>query len=948
MHRLPRTSLTLVLALAMALGAGCVAPSASPTGPKAIRAKRAQAIAPKVADMAAASPAPSSAPATPAPSTPAPASATATPTPTALATATAAPVTPSTLQAALAGRVALPASLLGDRGGGVISNGGAGLISQNGGRLISDMGASYRLQEATAPVAVAGALVVLVDAAGEPVLDAGGRPYTAKTDAQGRYAFVQAPSDRALVVVCQLPGQAAQAAALAPRTTREANMDVASTVMSAYVLERFARTQADPQASLERLPVELEARTRTATGAAVAAGQAPAELGKDAAVAFLEGLRQREAGLDALYEEVRRVMVVAGQSDLGAGQDATQARFTKLVGVARGTDGTWHMMDAGVGRLWRVTGGKLTAVAGLGGAAEGASEPQPTPAPGARALEVRLDDVVAMRRDSSGRPLLLAPDRLDRLEPDGTLTRLWTGAGNAETRGLVPMPSDGVLVVTAAGLVPVAGAPMPPTPASGGYESVVRTPAGDFFYLMGDGGTWSTTRSWWKAPPGGPATKLTVPSTLTEQGGSGTGGRRWWIGLDDAGWLAVCDDEGNLTFQSPDGTASDRLDAATTRAWPTEMRAGPVITQFGGGASMKSYPDTTIGGDRTAGRWFLRDGGLGLIEADGKLRMVAGDGGLAPGSGDQTPSALREPLAAVWEAADRLLVVESSSRQVLRVVNRVASALAGVPWDEGLAYNVGPGPTDYNFQPGGTSTVLRFGSGYQAPAKEAYFMGPQQARLAPDGALWVLDAKLFVRRIAGDALTTLAVKASGSGWEWVDMAPTSATDGVVLMRGSTSMRLVSLANVNATASGEAVFPEPAGWTGGAGGDGLARLPGGDWLVRAYGATWRYAPGSAPVQLGPDGMPTQSLGDTEGGRLAVDAQGRAVFAGARHLYRIDLTTGRFTAFAGPGTAMLAGELPDTGLIALTGVTVTPGGDLLVVDRGARQVKQLPAASWAVGP
>jgi hypothetical protein len=559
---------------------------------------------------------------------------------------------------------------------------------------------------------------------------------------------------------------------------------------------------------------------------------------------------------------------------------------------------------------------------------------------------VRLDDVIAMKRDSSGRPLLLAADRLDRLEPDGTLTRLWTGTEDAEAVGLVPMPSDGVLVVTATGLEPVAGAPMPPTPPSGGYEAAVRTSAGEFYYLMGDGDTWSTTRSWWKAPPGGPATQLTVP--LTAQEGSGTGVRRWWIGMDDAGWLAVCDDDGNLTFQSPDGATADRLEAATTRAWPTEMRAGPVITQFVGGGRMTSYPDTTVGGDRTTGRWFLRNGGLGLIEADGTLRMVAGDGGLAPGSGDQTPSALREPLAAVWEAADRLLVIEASSRQVLRVVNRVASALAGVPWDEGFGYRTGRGQTDYNFQPGGTSTELQFGTGYQAPATEAYFMDPQQVRLAPDGALWVLDAKLFLRRIAGDALTTLAVKATGTRWEWLDVWPTSATDGVVLMRGSASMRLVSLANVNATTSGEAVFPEPAGWTGSEGGDGLARLPDGAWLVRAYGTTWRYAPGSAPVQLGPDGMPAQSLGDTEGGRLAVDAQGRAVFAGARHLYRIDLATGRFTAFAGPGTAMLAGDLPDTGLIALTSVAVTPSGDLLVVDQGARQVKQLPAATWSGGP
>ncbi|MEB3221694.1 MAG: hypothetical protein VKS61_06405 [Candidatus Sericytochromatia bacterium] len=961
-----RTALTLALALAAALGVGCVAEEASPTGPRQVRAKRTQAIAPKVATLAEASPRPSplasSGPVGPArgASEPPPGA------PPPLAGASAAPpaVASPLVPAALAGRVALPAHLLADRGNGLIGDRGGSLISDAGSRLIGDRGGgiisdgvgrlgppqqvAFRLQQAAQPVPVSGALVVLVDAAGEPVLDGSGKPYTATTDAQGRYAFAQTPADRALVAVCQLPGQAAQAAVLVPRATREANVDVASTLMSAYVLERFARTQADPQASLERLPAELEARTRQATGEAVAGSEGPTAIGKDAAVAFLDGLRQREARLNELYEEVRRVMVVAGQSDLGAGQEATQARFTELVGAARGADGSWHVMDAGVGRLWRIAGGRLTAVGGLGGAAQPDGEPGPTPAPGARALDVRLQDVVAMALDSAGRPLLLAPDRLDRLEADGTLVRLWTGDGMEEATKLIPMPERGVLVVTETALIPVGGASLPATPPTTGFMDVVRTASGEFYYLVGDTSFWGTDREWWRAPPGGPATRLTVPAALTEQEGTGMGGRRWWIGLDDDGWLAVCDDDGNLTFQAPDGATADRMEAATTGRWPSEMRAGPVITQFGGGASGKSYPNTAIGGSRAAGRWLLRDGGLGLIEAGGALRMVAGDGGLSPGTGDQTPSALREPLAALWEAADRLIVIESSSRQVLRVVNRVASALAGVPWAEALAYNIGPGPTDYNFQPGGTSTVLRFGTGYQAPAREAYFMGPQQIRLAPDGALWVLDAHLFLRRVVGDQLTTLAVKSSAAKWEWVDMWPTSATDGVVLMRGSASMRLVGLANVNATASGEAVFPKPAGWSGSADANGLARLPDGAWLVRAYGQTWRYSAGSAPTPLGAAGVEAQALGDAEGSRLAVDALGRAVFAGARNLYRVDLATGRYTAFAGPGTAVLAGELPDTGLIALTGVAMTPAGDLLVVDRGARQVKQLPAATWPGTP
>ncbi|MEB3223251.1 MAG: hypothetical protein VKS61_14340 [Candidatus Sericytochromatia bacterium] len=942
--------LAVLLATAL-LGAGACQGTPEPTRPTASRpTRKPPAIAPDLATLQRPS-------AEPGPGTTSP---------------------PAASPAALRGRVTLPAQLISDHGsglignhsGGLIGNHSAGLVTNNGSTLLGTQRFQLAQGQAVAQAPLASSPIALVGADGEPLRDAAGRPYLTTTDAEGRYAFPAIPTDRAVVVVCQAAGKATQAAALVPRTVQTADLDLASTVMSAYVLERFARTQPDPQASLERLPADLEARAREATRQALTA--APERLDVPTAIRVVEELRGREAGVNTLYEEVRKAMVVAGQSDLGAGELATQARFAKLVGAALAPDGTRHVMDGGGGRLWKLVNGKLVAVAGLGGG----TEEIPDPPDGAVALAANLGEVVALAIDTEGRPLLLTRHRLDRVEANGTLKRLWQApepgpeGGRLEAFEVLPMPAGGALVVTGEGTIGVAGAQAVPSPPGAGLRAMARRPDGTTYFLTDQpspGG--GNKKGWWQGSDTATPTPLAVPEGQTEipLADMAASNHRRWLGLCADGALAVADDEGALAFVSPGTQAVQALSAATTARWPEMLRPAPVKTDFGG-AKMASYPSLAVGGDAATGRWIQGAAGVGLIGADGGITMLAGDGTLSPsGSTVSTPTALARPLAALLDAEGALLVVEESSRQVLRVVDRVATLFAGVPWNQGYAMGGVPGePDELGFQPGGTTQNLKFGQSYAGPTAEAYLVTPRRLRLAPDGAVWLLDGTLAVRRLQGGALTTLAIRSNPIDKGWMDVWPTSATAGVALVRREDGMRLVTWPEAAGTAP-LATFPAPPlpdpedwadldsddeaaqGWRpNGHPADGLAPLPGGGWLVRAYGATWRWRQGSPPVALPADGLTIPwHPEESQGGRLAATASGVVAFAGKRHVYRVDPETGAYTPIAGRGTPNLAGDMPDTGLIHVKGIATAPNGDLLIVDVGARQVKRLPAAAWAGG-
>jgi hypothetical protein len=129
-------------------------------------------------------------------------------------------------------------------------------------------------------------------------------------------------------------------------------------------------------------------------------------------------------------------------------------------------------------------------------------------------------------------------------------------------------------------------------------------------------------------------------------------------------------------------------------------------------------------------------------------------------------------------------------------------------------------------------------------------------------------------------------------------------------------------------------------------DGMAALPGGAFVLRVGGVLWHWEPGKAARRIGQDGLDTReaNAGLYYRTHMAASVDGKVAIAGARHVYRLDLTTGRPTAVVGAGTPNLAGTSPDTSLMRVAGLAVAPNGDLLITDDYARQVKRVPAAAW----
>ncbi|MEB3223058.1 MAG: hypothetical protein VKS61_13360 [Candidatus Sericytochromatia bacterium] len=889
--------------------------------------------------------------------------------------------------ATLVGTLRAPATLLSDRGGGLISDQGSGLVGPAG---------AFRLSQADAVAQyyLPNVRVELRDATGAPLRDGAGNPVIAQTDASGTFRFDVALPDVNLLVTAPLAGGLGAIQAVATRDARDKPLqaDLFSSLTTAYIMGKFVATQAERQQTLDRLPGEVAEETRRAAVVAFSqtGSQPPTRLDDATALATTEALRQGATAFDQQMEKVRRLLIAAGQADLGAGELASRARFSDVVAAARAADGTTWVLDGGSSRLWKVVEGRLTAVAGLGGVTRGV----PAPATGKPAREVHLGEVVDLALDAQGRPLLLSPQRLDRVEADGTLVRVWQGDEGANALGVVVRPQGGLWVLQRHAVTPLEGAPALRLPSQPGGRSGGTTVDAVSLACSREGVAYMLTenrgagaRGWWRLSADQAPVALPMPASLgVHDPFSATYTRL--LGLDAEGWLAASDNPGSLSFVSPGGETAT-VPAAVTGTWPEVMRPAAVELRDADGKSfMMDHPRLRIGGDATRGRWLQSPWAVGGLAADGALTLWAGDGNLSPsGSTRETPTGLQEPIGAVATAGGELLVLEDSSNQVLRVVERVASLHVGQPtsqWNQVRADKGGPEGA-YTFeQPGvgvGGAVRIAFGLGYQAPAATAYMSQPALLRLAPDEALWVLDDHAFLRRVAGGQLTTLAVTRPGQGRvaekAWVDVWPTSATDGVVLARRGTAYHLVTLAQVHASEA-LAVIPQPpmptppeAGddpdawdpgdydaadpstwrqldwWPEGHPADGLAPLPGGAWLIRAYGRTYRWRPGGAPQLLQPSGpVPATAWASErqEGGRLAADADGRVVFATPRVVYRVEPETGAYTPLAGRGTALLAGDDPDTGLLDARSVAVTPAGELLIVDVGARQVKRLPPERW----
>lgn len=337
--------------------------------------------------------------------------------------------------AAVGGVVQGPPGLLSNNGAGIISNNGSGIISNAGG---SAVGARWRVASSTDQVPLPGRTVRLLDAAGKPVLGPNRQPVTATTNAKGRYAFDPALVPKGnLRVSVDVDG--GHLAAMVPQGFDKpaVDLDLVSTMTTTYITSKYVEGQANPQATFNKLPLTLEEQTRAAARAALDAPGAslPTVLGTEAVVAAVEGLRARDKGLDDRLATVRRVLIPAGQSELGSGRDGAAVRLDYPELLAVDDAGTAWVYTGNDRRVWRLaTDNTLTIAAGNG------RTPTPTLPLGARAADVGLYEVRAIGPDGRGGLLIiedLDPDaeplsaramRLSRLGADGSLMTLASGS----------------------------------------------------------------------------------------------------------------------------------------------------------------------------------------------------------------------------------------------------------------------------------------------------------------------------------------------------------------------------------------------------------------------------------------------------------------------------------------------------------------------------------------
>lgn len=315
----------------------------------------------------------------------------------------------------LSGFVRCPASLVGNNGAGIISDNGLGLISNNSG--------SYHVF-ADSDVALKGATVTLLDAGGAPVKGTDGQPLTAKTDESGHYQFSGVTPVNNLILTVNL-GTRGQLTAIAPKSgdaQRKSDLNVISTLTTRYILSQYVAGQADPQKTLDKLPVDVESDTRQKAAAAFAAsGQAtPSDL-KDATVTqIVTQLRQKDTTFDAQMETVKKILVAAGLSDLGNGQKATDVLLNNISHVLSGPDGSVYFFD---GVLWRVTPqGMLVRLTTPG--------PADTTLQGRKAADCKVGLIKQLSIDPQGRLWFLtdaADPKLWRIEADGTLNEMTHG-----------------------------------------------------------------------------------------------------------------------------------------------------------------------------------------------------------------------------------------------------------------------------------------------------------------------------------------------------------------------------------------------------------------------------------------------------------------------------------------------------------------------------------------
>ena len=814
----------------------------------------------------------------------------------------------------IAGRVLAPAGLLSDSGGSLVSNNGgslitdngAGIVANNGGGVLANGGAAFRLAQATgtqaagtrpagAPAAgapVPGVAVELRDAAGQPLLTAAGAPVRAVTDSEGRYTFTGTlPAASNYLLGVELPEQKGRLEAIAARRARrDADLDLVSTLATRYILDQYVGPAAEPQATLDKLPPDVEAATRTRTGAALAAAAegAPASLDPAAVVEAVEALRAADPALNEQFELVKRLLVAAGQSNLGDGQPALSVALPWIRGLVPLDDGGYYLNGASSRRVFKVgADGVLRTVAGTSGAEAAAVD-------GQAATGVGLRTIMNLLVAEDGRLLIAEDQRVTRLEPDGTLKQLWP-LGTGKVYAVGRAPAGELWVLTQAGCHRVTAA---------GVATLLRAfSAADLAWLkrVADYGQDPQGRLVLHAAP-----VSATPFHEVRRLDPATGTFEVLLAPEAADIASMCvDGAGRIFLLGQDKTVRLREGDAAERAF---LPAG--VTTFLSRGSLAIAKDGSV---------LLTERGEIYRVVEAAKTLIAGTkGAVADGAGEE---GLNRPCGLLVASDGALLVAAAGENRVLRVLNGESRPFAG-SGEEGA-------PGD-----GGDATAATIGNPSalrRDAAGNVYILqaGRTIRVVSPDGKIGTLHAVPEDQRVYD-----FAVSADGQALYLTGAqlgANFTLTAGrVVKIDVATGAETV----VHADASGQVRLHVIA-----LDGQDRLHLIGNGELRRWDGEAGFTTVGSEASLKTPGGW--RALG-----RAIFDAQGRLYYftgADAAILNRFDPASGKAEVIAGVGGGALTGEGVDDSFLNGMGLAFDAKGDLLFCDLGHNQVKRVPAAS-----
>ncbi|MDB5096887.1 MAG: repeat containing protein [Cyanobacteria bacterium RYN_339] len=887
-----------------------------------------------------------------------------------------------TAATALTGKV----KLVSDHGGGVISNNSGNLISNNGGAIIANNSGGltgktkYAVQDdEPGEYFLADAVVEVVDAAGNPVLDAAGKALVATTDATGSYRFTAVPGKNAVLRIKLHAGgllHGGELSALKTPAVASLPIDTASALGTAYVLGKYVQGQ---QSALDKLPTAEAQRLHDDLDAARALlGRVPSYAPADL-VAATEELRGKAPAVAKTLEAIRALLL--GQAFLGDGRQANGVAIFDPVGLVPLPDGGVLIAEAGMGRIRKVSStGTISTYADV---VRGQ-------------VKQNFRPTQDMARMPDGSVLVATNQTIFKLTAEGKVS-IFAGTGEAKAPGAVDVPATTTpiyprrLAVAADGTVYVAESTWVQPTDPGRLLSI--TPDGVLHRIPIDVGT---AHGGFLGLALGPDGELDVLWTLD------TGAASLYRYRPGKGTVLVADAIADASGAKPDLA---RAENGTLYVSDPGRKRIVAITPDG-----KQGAPAGIGADLVAPSGLAVDANGALLVCDAATNLVhaltpAGAWSVRAGVDESLPIdpnalPLNAPATCAFAPNGDLLITESASHAIRRfsggLLTTVAGGTAGFAGDggpvaglqmklpSGLAFRgkeiiftdlgngriraIGEDGIVHTLVGGGVNPKLQFKAGERLPATEAKVTGSGLAVDARGRIYWsTLDNQ--VMRLAEDGMVELVCGVGHT--DNVGQADSLAlsvilnpVEGVSALTGVLSdpqgLAFDRQGNllVADTISGKIHKitgldgPDPrlealagkatAAWIGQIPEDGtlpIDHIAREATIVMPAGVAVDAAGNVYLGEMGTVGIPL--IAGLEGGlREGVTQNLPRTYARIRKI----TPDGTITTLAGPGGKFFPDPNAEDGLVLPIGIDIAADGRMAILDPGANLVRILPAGSY----